>query len=104
MEIGNIINIVLMVIVGAVSGTLAARIIKGNHFGFVTNAILGIAGAVVGGAIFNFFGLTPGANIVKAISNTFGVNLPLTLVGMIVSATVGSIIILRVASHLKRIK
>ena len=90
-----------MVIVGALSGTLAARIMSGDHFGLVTNALLGIAGAVVGGALFNLIGITPGANIVKALDNTFGVSLPLNLVGMIVSATVGSIIILFFAKMLK---
>lgn len=83
-----------MIIVGAVSGTLAARIMKGDSFGFIINAILGIAGAVVGGFIFNFLGVTPGSGIVKIISNTFGVELPQNLVGMIVSATLGAIIIL----------
>ena len=83
-----------MVLVGALSGTLAARIMKGDSFGFVVNAILGIAGAVVGGFIFNFLGLTPGRGIVKIISETFGVELPPNLVGMIVSATLGAIIIL----------
>lgn len=90
-----------MVIVGALSGTLAARIMSGDHFGFVTNALLGIAGAVVGGAIFNFLKLTPGAGIVKVIDNTFGVALPQNIVGMVVSATLGAILILYVARILK---
>lgn len=94
MEDLNIIKIAVMVIVGALAGTLAARIMKGDHFGFVVNAILGIAGAVVGGTIFNFLNLTPGAGIVKIIDNTFGVQLPQNFVGMIVSATLGSILIL----------
>lgn len=87
-------NIIVMVLVGAVSGTLAARIMKGDNFGFIVNALLGIAGAVVGGSIFNFLGMTPGRGIVKVISETFGVELPLNIVGMVVSATVGAIIIL----------
>ncbi len=95
-------NIILMVIVGAVSGTLAARIMSGDSFGFVTNALLGIAGAVVGGALFNLLKITPGANIVKAIHNTFGVALPQNLVGMIVSATIGSVIILYAARVLRK--
>lgn len=90
-----------MVLVGAVSGSLAARIIKGANFGFLVNVILGIAGAVVGGNIFDFLGLTPGAGIVKVISKTFDVDLPQNLVGMIVSATLGAIIILWVAQILR---
>jgi uncharacterized membrane protein YeaQ/YmgE (transglycosylase-associated protein family) len=90
----DLVNLAVMIIVGAVSGTLAARIMKGDSFGFIINAILGIAGAVVGGFIFNFLNVTPGAGIVKIISNTFGVDLPQNLVGMVVSATLGAIIIL----------
>ena len=97
----DIFNIAMMVLVGAVAGTLAARIMKGDNFGFIVNALLGIAGAVVGGNIFNFLHLTPGAGIVKIISKTFGVDLPLNIVGMIVSATVGSIIILYIARFLR---
>jgi len=98
---GNIVKIITMILVGALSGTLAARIMRGDHFGFVTNAILGIAGAVVGGTIFNFLGLTAGKGIVNTIDTTFGVQLPQNFVGMIVSATLGSILIIWVGRMLK---
>lgn len=95
------INILVMVVIGAIAGTLAARIMQGDNFGFIVNAILGIAGAVVGNMIFNLIGVTPGVGIVKAISETFGVVLPLNLVGSIVSATIGAIIILFAARILR---
>ena len=87
-----------MIIVGAIAGSLAARVIRGDNFGFIINAILGIAGAVVGGHIFNWLNVSPGSGIVKIIDDTFGVSLPENLVGMIVSATVGAIVILWVMS------
>ncbi len=90
----DIWNIVLMVIVGAMAGSLAGFIIRGNNYGFIVNSVLGIFGAVVGGAIFNMLNITPGKGIVKMISDTFQVNLPLNFVGMIVSATLGAVIIL----------
>lgn len=90
----DVVNLLVMILVGAVSGTLAARIMKGDSFGFIVNALLGIAGAVVGGYIFNFLGMTPGRGIVKIISETFGVTLPQNIVGMIVSSTLGAILIL----------
>jgi len=102
MEDLDLIKIVTMVIVGAIAGTLAARIMKGDHFGFVVNAILGIAGAVVGGFIFDFLNITAGAGIVKVVSNTFGVQLPQNFVGMIVSSTLGAILILWVGRILKK--
>jgi len=97
----DIINIAVMVIVGGLSGTLAARIMSGDTFGFLVNALLGIGGAVVGGTIFNWLGLTPGQGIVNVISETFGVELPLNIVGMIISATIGAVIILWILSFLR---
>ena len=95
---GDTFNLIIMVIVGAIAGSLAARIIRGDNFGFIINAILGIAGAVVGGHIFNYLGVSPGSGIVRIIDDTFGVSLPENFVGMIVSATVGSIVILWIMS------
>ena len=95
---GDGFNLIVMILVGAIAGSLAARVIRGDNFGFIINAILGIAGAVVGGHIFNYLGVSPGSGIVKIVSDTFGVNLPENFVGMIVSATVGSIVILWVMS------
>lgn len=90
----DIVNILVMVLVGAVAGSLAGFIIRGNNYNFIVNAVLGIFGAVIGGAIFNFLKLTPGKGIVKMVSDTFQVDLPLNIVGMIVSATLGAVIIL----------
>ena len=98
---GDAFNLIVMVIVGAIAGSLAARVIRGDNFGFIINAILGIAGAVVGGHIFNYLNMSPGSGIVKIIDNTFGVSLPENLVGMIVSATVGAIVILWIMSIFK---
>jgi len=55
----------------------------------------------VGGTIFNFLGLTPGVEIVKTIDTTFGVQLPQNFVGMIVSATLGAILILWIGGFIK---
>ena len=91
-----------MLVVGALAGTLAARIMKGKDFGMVINSLLGIAGAIVGGMLFNVLGVTPGAGITKTLSSNFGVNLPTNFVGMIVAATVGAVIILFLAKVLRR--
>jgi len=91
---GEVGNILVMVIVGGIAGSLAARIMKGDSFGLIINILLGIAGAIVGGFIFNLIGLTPGQWIVDVIYDTFGVTLPVHIVGMIVSATVGAIILI----------
>lgn len=101
MEPGQMMNILVMLIVGGVAGTLAGRIMRGTNFGLLINVLLGVAGAVVGGFLFNLLGITPGGGIVKVIDDTFGVSLPQNIIGMIVSATVGSIIIIWLFGMLK---
>lgn len=101
MESAQIMNILVMIIVGGVAGTLAARIARGTNFGALINILLGIAGAIVGGFLFNLLGLTPGSGIVNIIHDTFGVQLPENIVGMIVSATIGALIIIWVFGFLK---
>ncbi len=86
-------NLIVMILIGSLSGTLAGKIMK-SDLSFIVSAVLGIGGAVVGGFIFNALGMTPGKGISNALSTTFGVELPTNIVGMIVSATVGAIIIL----------
>jgi uncharacterized membrane protein YeaQ/YmgE (transglycosylase-associated protein family) len=98
---GDSFNLIIMILVGAIAGSLAARVIRGDNYGFIINAILGIAGAVVGGHVFNYLGISPGRGIVNIIDETFGVTLPQNIVGMIVSATVGALIILWVMSIFK---
>ena len=99
----NLINILVMVLVGALSGTLAARIMRGDHFGFFTNAILGIAGAVVGFSIFNFFNINPGAFVVNSLDSIFGVKLPSKILGLIISSTLGAILILWIGRTFKKV-
>lgn len=93
----NIFKIAVMVIIGIIGGSIAARAIGGRNFGLLINALLGIAGAIVGGLLFDWLNLTPGSNIVRIIDKTFDVQLPQNFIGMLVSAIVGAILILIVA-------
>lgn len=97
---GDVLKWIIMIIVGAISGTLAARIMKGDSFGFVINAMLGIAGGVVGGYLFDLLGINAGSGIVKVVEDQFGVTLPENIIGMIISATLGSILILWISKLL----
>ena len=94
---GDVLQWIIMILVGALAGTLAARIMKGDSFGFAVNALLGIAGGVVGGYLFGLLGINAGSGIVKVVENQFGVTLPQNIVGMVLSATVGAILILLVS-------
>lgn len=97
---GAILKWLLMILVGALSGTLAARIMKGDSFGFIVNCLLGIAGAIVGGFIFDKFHINVGSGIVRIVHSQFGVVLPENFIGMLVSATVGAIIILKLSQFI----
>ena len=97
---GDILNWIVMIIVGGIAGAIAARVIKGDSFGFLINTLLGIAGGVVGGFLFGLLKINAGSGIVKIIEKQFGVTLPENIIGMIISATVGAIIILFVAKTL----
>lgn len=70
-------QILLWLLIGGVAGWLAGKLMKGGGFGVLRNVALGIVGAVVGGFLFNLFGLES--------SNW---------VGSLVTATIGAIVVL----------
>ncbi len=78
-------NLVIIILIGLAAGWLAGKIVKGSSFGLFGNLVIGVAGAIIGGYIFEFLGIsTPG---------TFGV---------FVSAIVGAIVLLYVIQALKK--
>lgn len=98
----DIKNLLIMIVVGVIAGSIAARIVKRGQFNFLISALLGIAGAVVGGYLFDLLDLTPGKHITQMLTKTFGVEFPENFIGMLVSATVGSIIILLISNFFQR--
>ena len=51
-------SIVAWIVLGLVSGFIASKLVRGSGEGIVTDMVLGIVGAVVGGAAFHLFGQT----------------------------------------------
>ena len=96
----DILNWIIMIIVGSIAGSIGARIMKGDSFGLLVNTMLGITGAIVGGFIFNLLNINAGSGIVNIVQKQFNVTLPENIVGMIVAGIVGSIIILAVAQKI----
>ena len=78
-------DILYFLIIGAVAGWLAGKIMKGSGFGLVGNLVVGIVGAVIGGFVFRFFGI--------ATSSVFG---------SLVTAVVGAVILLWIVSMVKK--
>lgn len=89
----NIWNYVIMFLIGAVAGSLASKIMR-TDLSLLISAILGIGGAVVGTVIFDTLKIDAGSFITKALNDSFNVNLQPGFIGRIISATVGSIVIL----------
>jgi len=73
-------TIIFWIIVGGIAGWLAEQIMKANH-GLMTNIVLGVIGAVVGGWLFGLVGGNP---------------LGSGWIGSIITAMVGAIVLIYV--------
>ncbi len=71
-------------IIGAAAGFLAGQIFRGYGFGIVGNIAVGVVGALIGGFLFGNVFLVGG------------------LIGRIICATIGAVILLFVISLVKR--
>lgn len=74
-------NTIWFIIIGVLAGLIAGKIMRGGGFGFFINLLLGIIGGVIGGWAFSLFGLEASG-----------------LVGSLITATVGAILVLWIAS------
>jgi uncharacterized membrane protein YeaQ/YmgE (transglycosylase-associated protein family) len=71
------------IIVGAIAGWLAGRIVEGYGFGFVGNLVIGIVGAIIGGLIFPRLGIIPASTLGNLIAATIGAVILLVLLGLV---------------------
>lgn len=71
-------------IIGAVAGWLAGKIMRGRGFGLVGDLVVGILGSLVGGFIFRLLGIAS-----------------FSLIGSLVTATVGAVVLLWIIHRLK---
>ena len=77
---------IYFIIIGAIAGWLAGKIMKGGGFGLVMNMVLGIIGGVVGGWVFSLLGLS-------ADDGT---------IGSLVTSVAGAVLILYVGRLIKK--
>ena len=77
-------SIIVMIVVGAIAGWLAGKIVRGFGFGLLWNIVIGIVGAVIGAWLLRQLGFVPFAGFVGSIVNaTIGAVILLFLVGLI---------------------
>ena len=74
---------VAWIVIGIIAGWLAEQIMGRNH-GLLTNLIVGIVGALIGGFLFNTLGGDAGGNwIIGLIVATLGAIILLFLLGLV---------------------
>ena len=73
------------IIIGILAGFLAAKIVKGSGMGILVDLIVGIVGSIIGGWVFGLLHLA-----------AYG------LIGQLVMATIGAIILLLIVRAIKR--
>jgi len=81
MDLGGL---VIFLVIGAVAGWLAGKLMKGSGFGLIGNIVVGIAGALIGGFVFSLLGISAGG-----------------FIGSIVMATVGAVLLLYIVKLMK---
>jgi uncharacterized membrane protein YeaQ/YmgE (transglycosylase-associated protein family) len=78
-------SLVILLLVGLIAGWLAGQLIRGRGFGMLLNIVIGVIGAYLGGIIFRAVGVG-GAG----------------MLWMIVSATVGALVLVFFLNALRR--
>ena len=80
-------DILYMLIIGAIAGWLAGQVMKGRGFGLLGNIILGIIGAVAGGYL---------------LGTVLGISLGGGLIGTILTAAIGAVVLLAIIGLIKK--
>ncbi len=76
-------NFILFLIIGAIAGWLAGRVMKGKGFGIIGNLIVGIIGAFIGGFVFGLLGIATYGLIGSLISSLAGAIILLWIIGLV---------------------
>ncbi len=79
-------GILAALVIGAIAGWLAGKIVRGAGFGLIGNIVVGIVGALVAGCVLP----------------QLGVHLAVGWLGSILDATIGAVIVLVILSLIRR--
>ncbi|GGG96656.1 transglycosylase [Polaribacter pacificus] len=74
------------ILIGALAGFLAGKMMRGGGYGFLMNVVLGILGSAVGSWLFNLLGF-------HALDG---------ILGDLLTGVIGAAIVLTVAGYLKK--
>jgi uncharacterized membrane protein YeaQ/YmgE (transglycosylase-associated protein family) len=76
-------SLLWFLLIGLAAGWLAGQILKGHDFGLVVNLIVGVIGALLGGFLFSKLGILPEGLLGELITATVGAIVLLFLLGVI---------------------
>jgi uncharacterized membrane protein YeaQ/YmgE (transglycosylase-associated protein family) len=79
-------GIIAWLVIGAVAGWLAGKVVEGGGFGLIIDIIVGIVGAVIGGYLAGALGIGIGGGLLSSI----------------IVAVIGAVILLVVLRFIKR--
>ena len=80
-------SLLVMLLIGAIAGWLAGKIVSGFGYGLLGNMVIGIVGAVVASYVLPRLGFGIGGGVLSAI----------------VTSTVGAVIVLVIVKLVKRV-
>jgi uncharacterized membrane protein YeaQ/YmgE (transglycosylase-associated protein family) len=60
-------GIIAWLVIGAVAGWLAGKVVEGGGFGLIVDIIVGIIGAVIGGYLAGALGIAVGGGLFSSI-------------------------------------
>jgi uncharacterized membrane protein YeaQ/YmgE (transglycosylase-associated protein family) len=79
-------GLIWALIIGAIAGWLAGKLVEGGGFGLVGNIAVGIVGGVIGSFLLGWLGIAPGGGAV----------------GSIIGATIGAVVLLMLIRLVRR--
>jgi len=86
----GIMEIIIMLAIGAIAGWLAGTLMRGSGFGLVGDIVIGIVGAVIGTFLGGF------------VSGVTGIVIP-GIIGTLIWAVIGAMLLLFVIGLVKKV-
>lgn len=75
--------LLILLIVGAIAGWLAGTLVKGYGFGLVGNIVIGVIGAFIGAYLMPMLGFGMAGLLGQIVSATIGAIILLLLIGLV---------------------
>jgi len=79
-------SFIYFLIIGAVAGWIAGKLMRGGGFGVIGNIVVGVIGGILGGWLFGFLGIAAGAGFI----------------GSLVTAVIGAVVLLFIVGLFKK--